>query len=111
MSEQDLDKLRESKLEQRKRMEKQKGEWINKGHGKYREINDENEFFRECKQSRNVVIHFYRSSTWRCEIVDNHIKKLMVEHLETKFLKINAEKCPFLVERLNVTVIPTIVCV
>merc|ERR1712150_438102 len=49
--------------------------------------------------------------SWRCEIVDKHFNILMKEHLETKFLKLNAEKCPFLVERLSIVVIPTIICV
>ena len=30
------------------------------------------------------------------------------KHLETKFCKINAEKCPFLTQRLRIKVIPTL---
>lgn len=33
---------------------------------------------------------------------------LAKKHVETKFLKLNAEKAPFLTERLRITVIPTL---
>ena len=60
---------------------------------------------------RQVVIHFYRPSTLRCQIVDRHLGELAQGHLETRFLKINAEKCPFLVEKLRIIMLPTILCV
>ena len=60
---------------------------------------------------RQVVIHFYRPSTLRCQIVDRHLETLAAGHLETRFLKINAEKCPFLVEKLRIIMLPTILCV
>ena len=63
------------------------------------------------KNSENVVIHFYRDETFRCKIVDKHLAILAKSHIETKFVKINAEKCPFLTERLRIKVIPTILCI
>lgn len=32
------------------------------------------------------------------------------KHLEAKFVKIDAEKCPFFVSKLQVQVLPTIIC-
>lgn len=78
------------------------------GHGQYQEIPVEKDFFAECKKSTNVVCHFYRESAERCRIVDMHLHRLAPKHMETRFLKINAEKCPFLAERLRIVVIPTI---
>jgi len=40
-------------------------EWISKGHGEYREIPSERDFFAEVKESKSVVCHFYRDSTFR----------------------------------------------
>src|SRR4051812_32073960 len=58
-----------------------------------------NGFFDICKASRNIVVHFFRESTWRCKIVDKHLDILAKDHIETRFIKIDAEKAPFLVER------------
>ena len=91
-----------------KKMQQQKQEWLTQGHGQYEEISEEKEFFSICKKSKFVVCHFYRDSTFRCKIVDKHLNILAPNHLETKFIKINAEKCPFLVERLRIKVMPTI---
>lgn len=55
-----------------------------------------------------MVVHFYRGVTPRCQIVDAHFHKLAPLHLETRFVKIDAEKNPFLVERLGVIIMPTI---
>ena len=40
-------------------------EWLTKGHGEYREIPSERDFFQEVKESKKVVCHFYRDSTFR----------------------------------------------
>ena len=66
------------------------------GHGEYTELATEKDFFSTCTASDKVVAHFYRQSTGRCEIVDMHMKKLAPLHLETKFVKLNVEKAPFL---------------
>ncbi len=55
-------------------------------------------------------MHFYRPSTRRCEIIDKHFYALAAKHIETKFLRVNAEKSPFLTERLHIWMLPTIVC-
>ncbi len=55
-----------------------------------------------------MVVHFYREETFRCKILDKHLRELAPKHIETKFCKINAEKCPFLTQRLRIKVIPTL---
>lgn len=42
-----------------------------------------------------MVVHFYRAS-FPCEIMDKHLAALAPKHLETKFVRIHAEKAPFL---------------
>lgn len=45
---------------------------------------------------------------YRCKILDKHLAILAKKHVETKFLKLNVEKAPFLSERLRIKVIPTL---
>merc|ERR1711976_97120 len=108
MDEDDFEVLRRQRMQQLKKAQEQKQEWLVQGHGKYEEIADEKQFFEVSKKSKNVVCHFYRDSTFRCKIIDKHLAILAPKHMETKFVKINAEKCQFLVERLRIKVLPTI---
>lgn len=108
LEEDDLERLKEKRLEALKKAQKQKQEWMSKGHGEYREIPSEKDFFGEVKESKKVVCHFYRDSTFRCKILDKHLAILAKKHVETKFLKLNVEKAPFLSERLRIKVIPTL---
>jgi hypothetical protein len=47
-------------------------------------------------------IYTYNVANFRCKIVDKHLAILAPKHVETKFCKINAEKCPFLTDRLKI---------
>ncbi|KAJ0823735.1 putative Thioredoxin-like superfamily [Helianthus annuus] len=42
------------------------------------------------------------------EVVDKHLSILAKQHIETRFIKIQAEKSPFLAEKLKIVVLPTI---
>ncbi|XP_070694174.1 thioredoxin domain-containing protein 9 [Pempheris klunzingeri] len=108
MDEDDLERLKERRLEALKKAQKQKQEWLSKGHGEYREVPSEKDFFGEVKETKSVVCHFYRNSTFRCKILDKHLAILAKKHVETKFIKLNVEKAPFLTERLRIKVIPTL---
>ncbi|KAF3843413.1 Thioredoxin domain-containing protein 9 [Dissostichus eleginoides] len=107
IDEDDLERLKERRLEALKKAQKQKQEWLNKGHGEYREISSEKDFFGEVKDSKNVVCHFYKGSTFRCKILDKHLTILAKKHVETKFITLNVDKAPFLTDRLRIKVIPT----
>ncbi|XP_066476874.1 thioredoxin domain-containing protein 9 [Tiliqua scincoides] len=111
MDEDDMELLKQRRLDALKKAQKQKQEWLSKGHGEYREIPSEREFFQEVKESKNVVCHFYKDTTFRCLIFDKHLAALAKKHIETKFIKLNAEKSPFLCERLRIKVIPTLALV
>lgn len=45
----------------------------------------------------------------RCKIMDKHLALLAPQHPEAKFIKIDAEKAPFFVGKLQVQVLPTLV--
>lgn len=107
----DLENIRKSRLKELKDKELKKKEWIQQGHGKYDELAEEKMFFDVIKKSENVIIHFYTNTNERSRIVDMHFKILAPKHIETLFTKLNAEKCPFLTEKLKIKVIPSIVCI
>jgi hypothetical protein len=72
-------------------------------------MNDTKDFFNAAKKSSKMCVHFYRGVTPRCQIVDAHFSQLAQKHVETRFIKVDVEKNPFLVERLGIILIPTIV--
>ena len=111
-----LDNLKEDDIEEirRKRLEKMKADANAAvrlralGHGQYTEIADEKEFFEAAKKSKFMICHFYRNSTWRCSIVDKHLAQLATQHIETRIVKLNIEKSPYLAEKLRIVMLPTI---
>ncbi|KAE9611706.1 hypothetical protein Lal_00011738 [Lupinus albus] len=103
----DIEALRERRLQQMKKMAEKRSRWISLGHGEYIEILSEKEFFSVVKASERVVCHFYREN-WPCKVMDKHLSILAKQHVETRFVKINAEKSPFLAEKLKIIVLPTL---
>ncbi|KAI5059239.1 hypothetical protein GOP47_0025558 [Adiantum capillus-veneris] len=107
LDEDDLEMLRERRLQQMKKMAAKKQHWVSLGHGEYQELLSEKDFFATAKSSEKVVCHFYREN-WPCKVMDKHMALLATKHIETRFVKINAEKSPFLTERLKIVVLPTL---
>ncbi|GKV26436.1 hypothetical protein SLEP1_g35735 [Rubroshorea leprosula] len=103
----DLEALRERRLQQMKKMAEKRSRWIALGHGEYSEIASEKDFFSIVKASERVVCHFYREN-WPCKVMDKHLGILAKQHIETRFVKLHAEKSPFLAERLKIMVLPTL---
>jgi len=104
----DLQELRRKRLEEMKGESKRKGEKLACGHGEYQFI-DEKDFFDVAKKSEKIVIHFWRESTWRCDVMDKHLRELSQKHWDCRFVKINAEKAPYLAERLHIWCLPSLV--
>lgn len=111
LTEDDLENIRKKRIEEMKQKQILQQQWRANGHGEYSEIPEEKEFFEVSKKSANVVCHFYRDDFFRCKVVDKHLAILARKHMETKFVKINAEKSPFLTERLRIKTLPTIALV
>ncbi|CAG0889662.1 unnamed protein product [Cyprideis torosa] len=107
----DLDRLRKERMQEMKKLAEKKSQWLQNGHGHYEELSEEKQFFEVSQKSENVVCHFYREEAFRCKIVDKHMPILAKKHLETKFCKLNAEKSPFLTQRLKIQVLPCLVIV
>lgn len=63
----DLEVLRERRLQQMKKMAEKRNRWLSLGHGEYSEIQAEKDFFSVVKASDRVVCHFYREN-WPCKV-------------------------------------------
>ena len=63
----DLDRLRERRIQQLKKQAEQKRLWLGQGHGSYQLIASEKEFFSVVKASERVVCHFFREN-WPCKV-------------------------------------------
>jgi len=84
MDEDDFERLREKrKLQMQKQAAERQKNMLN-GHGRYMELSDQKDFFNASKASKMILVHFYRSATWRCQIIDRHLGDLAPAHLETR---------------------------
>lgn len=121
-----LEALRAKRLASMKAQHANQQKWLSCGHGEYSELGGAShnakdvarDFFDAAKQSERMVVHFYRSSTRLCDVFHKHLETLAPKHKETRFCKINVENCDkegggaaFLVERLGIVVMPTLVVV
>lgn len=105
----DIEALRERRIQQMRRAAERRAKWRALGHGEYTEV-PEKEFFSIAKASERLVCHFYRDN-WPCKVVDKHLSALAKQHVETRFVKVHAEKAPFLTEKLRIVVLPTLAIV
>ena len=78
--------------EQEKKKKKPKKEVF----GEYDEITEE-QFLPLVTKKKYVCVHFYHRDFERCKIIDMHLSKIALNHGETSFVKLNAEKAPFFV--------------
>lgn len=103
-----LEVLRERRLAELKKEVDKKAEDLARGHGQVRTISQD-EFLPECTgTSEWVAVHFFHNEFQRCAVMDHHFKIVAVKHTECKFLRIDAEKAPFFVHKLQVKTLPTV---
>ncbi|KAK3121249.1 hypothetical protein QOZ80_8BG0649380 [Eleusine coracana subsp. coracana] len=105
----DIEALRERRIQQMRRAAERRAKWRAQGHGEYTEV-PEKDFFSAAKASERLVCHFYRDN-WPCKVLDKHLSILAQQHVETRFIKVHAEKAPFLTEKLRIVVLPTLAIV
>lgn len=101
----ELEALRARRREQMKAaMEKrQKNQQL--GHGTYDEIVEE-EFLKTVTSSTLAVVHFYHKMFEKCKIMDMHLSRCSKKFFGTRFVKLDAEKAPFFVEKLKIKTLP-----
>lgn len=102
----DLDVIRARRLDQMKKRQKEKEELKAKGHGTYEEI-VESEFLDTVTKSHLAVVHFYHPQFERSKIVNMHLEKMAKKFFRTRFVRLNADKSPFFVSKLQIQTLPT----
>lgn len=104
-----MQSLREQRIAMMKLEQAEHMKNMQNGHGRYTEITEE-QFLPEVTKTQFVVVHFYHADFERCKIMDHHLDIICKKHTETKFVKINSEKCPFFVAKLQIQMLPTVIC-
>ncbi|PPS16275.1 hypothetical protein GOBAR_AA04305 [Gossypium barbadense] len=90
MDDPELEKLHADRIAALKKEAEKREALKRQGHGDYREIT-EGDFLGEVTGSETVVCHFYHKEFYRCKIMDKHLKALAPKHMDTKFIKLDAE--------------------
>jgi len=101
----ELEMLRARRREQMKAAQEKRLKYQQLGHGNYDEI-DEEAFLKTVTSSERCVVHFYQNRFERCMILDMHLSKCARKFFGTRIVKLNAEKAPFFVEKLNIKTLP-----
>lgn len=104
----DIDTIRKNRIEQLKAKQKKVAEWKQKGHLEFDELADQQAWFNEAKNNERFVCCFGRSTADVTKVVNMHLKSIARKHIETRFCYMDAEKAPYLAERLNIVLLPTI---
>ena len=112
----DLAKIREERVKAMKERRLEEAEWSRHGHGHLTQLTDTKEFFAACKNSKRLVCHFMRPTSHHCVAINGHLAKMASLHRETRFCMFEAEKSPYLCDKIladeeGKVVIPTIVLV
>mmetsp|Transcript_6268 Transcript_6268/g.19784 ORF Transcript_6268/g.19784 Transcript_6268/m.19784 type:complete len:246 (+) Transcript_6268:157-894(+) len=112
----DLAKIREERMRSMKDRKAEEAEWSRNGHGHLTHLTDTKDFFAASKNSKRLVCHFMRPTSHHCVALNGHLAKLASLHRETRFCTFDAEKSPYLCDKIladpdgNV-VIPTVLLV
>lgn len=107
MDDPELEKLHAERVAALKKEAEKREALKRQGHGEYREIT-EGDFLGEVTGSEKVICHFYHKEFYRCKIMDKHLKALAPRHMDTKFIKLDAENAPFFVTKLGIKTLPCV---
>lgn len=125
----DILKIRNKRLNELRSEHDHKKELLAKGHGTYNEVVEENFLKEVCNaaamsaadkfgyensedtsgKSGFVICHFFHKDFEKCKVIDMHLRRIAHQHLESKFIRVDAEKTPFFVDKLRIRVLPCII--
>ena len=107
----DYAKIKANRLKEMRRKAEEQEMHKHNGHGSLSKINDQQEFFGAAKKSNRMICIFTRNSNKYGKVMLEHAELLAQKHLEARFIWVDAENAPFLTDRLNIYMLPTIVCI
>ncbi|XP_058755776.1 thioredoxin domain-containing protein PLP3B-like [Vicia villosa] len=108
MDDPELEKLHADRIAAFKKEAEKREAWKKKGHGEFREVT-EGDFLGEVTGSEKVICHFYHKEFYRCKIMDKHLKSLSIKHIDSKFIRLDAENAPFFVTKLAIKTLPCVI--
>ncbi|CAL5438067.1 unnamed protein product [Camellia sinensis] len=109
--------LRECCHQQIKKMKEKRSRWIALSHGENSEIPAEKDIFSVREGHASWVSNYnlamlgvlcIKTALFIYDVMDKHLSILAKQHIETRFVKIHAEKSPFLAEKLKIVIPPTL---
>lgn len=105
----ELEAIRQRRINQMKQAQAETAKHKSLGHGELRTITQD-EFLPECTgESEWVAVHFFHKEFKRCDIMDHHLKVIAPLQLRCKFLRLDVEKAPFFVQKLQIKTLPTLI--
>jgi len=111
LGEDDINSIRKNRMAQMKAEAEQTQHNKMNGHGSLTAITDQKEFFNAAKVSNKMIVIFTRKSNPHAQELLQHCEILCKKHLEARFVYIEAENAPFLTDRFNIFMLPTIICI
>uniref|UniRef100_A0A7S4PLQ9 Thioredoxin domain-containing protein n=1 Tax=Paramoeba aestuarina TaxID=180227 RepID=A0A7S4PLQ9_9EUKA len=111
LNEDDYEQMRKKRIEEMRKDAQNKQKWKREGHGKLMELSDEKEFFDLVKRSPRVIALFARAGNKFADDLKEHLAVIAEHHFETRIVVLDAEKSPFLVQRLKIWMIPSMVLI
>ncbi|KAG7661752.1 uncharacterized protein J8A68_004700 [[Candida] subhashii] len=108
-----IQKYRESRIEQLSKQFKQINETIktndNNELGEIIFIESEKNLMNLIIKQKYSIISFYQPNFSKCQLMNSKLKLLCENHLNLKVFAIKAENAPFLVEKLNIRILPCVI--
>ena len=80
-------------------------------YGSLDKLSHERDLLQATTGTHCLVMHFKDSTFKRCTIMTEHLQKLAQKYPSTRFVEIEASEAPFMVVKLNVKMLPLVVCV
>ncbi|KAI5480867.1 GTPase inhibitor [Pseudohyphozyma bogoriensis] len=109
MNDFDLGGFREKRMEQL-RAEVQKATMMrDSNYGKLTEMKVEKDVIAAMANAPRSVLHFFHRDFRRCKIMDRHLEKLAAKHFDTLFIRAEVSNVPFLVNKMEVKVLPCVI--
>ena len=100
--------IREKRLEALKHHLQSMQEMSDNSHGVFVEIDKEKDFLKITTTTQSVICHFFHKDFGRCKIMDRHLNALARKHFRVKFIKLDVEKCGFIVDKLKIKTLPAV---
>ncbi|KAJ3359928.1 hypothetical protein HDU91_004768 [Kappamyces sp. JEL0680] len=104
-----MDKMRERRVEQLKFEISRRQAEASKLFGSYDVITMEKQLMLLTTSTEKMVIHFAHKDFKKCAVMDKHLESLARKHHTTRFVKVDVENVPFLVERMEIKVLPCVI--